>query len=77
MRLLILAFLPKQLKKWKKKIEEKEKKMFMKNELKKKMEEGIIKHFHTAGNKTISERCWEFISKGMNTDNVDRADVSL
>jgi hypothetical protein len=29
----------------------------MKNDLKKKMEEGIIKHFHTAGNKTISERC--------------------
>jgi len=31
--------------------------MFMKNELKKKMEEGIIEHFQNAGNKTISERC--------------------
>lgn len=32
----------------------------MKNELKKKMEEGIIEHFQNAGNTTISERCWDF-----------------
>jgi hypothetical protein len=38
-------------------MEEKEKKIFMKNDLEKKMEEGIIEHFQTAGNKTISERC--------------------
>jgi len=29
----------------------------MKNDLEKKMEEGIIEQFQTAGNKTISERC--------------------
>jgi hypothetical protein len=38
-------------------MKEKEKNIFMKNDLKKKMKEGIIEHFQTAGNKTISERC--------------------